>query len=115
MKPIKAFAWFGLALMSAAIIYGFLYGDFSGEGRMFLNLVWGRVTMIDLYLSFGVFIIWILYRESNWIWKTTWTLFILTSGSFAICLYLLVTLYRSHNNPRIFFMGHPKKHLNKVE
>lgn len=108
MKSVKGLAWIGLALMSAAIIYGFLYGDFAGEGAQLLGLVWGRVTMIDLYISFSVFIAWIFYREKSLTWKITWMVFILGTGSFAICLYLLITLYRSRNNARVFFMGHPK-------
>ncbi len=109
MKVIKTFAWLGLAIMSGAIIYGFLYGDFINEGSVLLNLVWGRVTLIDIYISFAVFIAWILYRETKLVWKAVWTLLVLTLGSYGICLYILVTVYRCHNNPRLFFMGKSRR------
>lgn len=108
MKGLKRLAWSGLALMSGMIINGFLNGDFFAEGSVLLGMVWGQVTMVDLYIAFAVIIAWVFYREDKWVWKGTWTVFILLTGSFAICLYLLVTLYRSNNNMRVFLMGHSK-------
>lgn len=105
MKSIKILAWLGLVLMSGAIIYGFLYGDFSGEGTRLLNMVWGQVTLIDIYIVFSLFIAWVVYREKTGLSKGIWTLLILTLGSFAICLYILIAAYRCRNNPKRFFMG----------
>lgn len=105
MKSIKILAWLGLILMSGAIIYGFLYGDFSGEGGRLLSMTWGQVTLIDLYISFSIFIAWVIYREKTYFSKGVWTLLILTLGSYAVCLYILIAAYRSRNTPKLFFMG----------
>ena len=109
MKAIKRLAWTGLAIMSSAIIYGFLYGDYMMDGPVLMGLVWGRVTMIDTYVSYAIFIAWILYRETSSIWKLTWTLLVLVLGSYALCLYVLITSYRCYNSPRIFFMGKSRR------
>lgn len=105
MKLAKGLAWLGLTIISGAIIYGFLYGDFMADGAELLSNVWGRVTLIDIYISFFVIIGWVVYREKHMVWKIVWPVLILTLGSYAICLYILIALYRCHNNPRIFFMG----------
>tara|TARA_Y100001933_G_C18964993_1_gene549894 strand:+ start:1155 stop:1484 length:330 start_codon:yes stop_codon:yes gene_type:complete len=108
MKTIKGLAWLGFALMSGAIIYGFLFGDFSEEGSRLLAMVWGRVTLIDLYISFSVFIAWVVYREKTMFSKGIWSLLILTLGSYAICLYILIAAYRCKNDPKLFLMGSRK-------
>ena len=54
----------GLAIvMGATIIYGFVAGDFGDEGTTILDLAWGRVTLIDLYVGLGLFAAWVLLRD----------------------------------------------------
>lgn len=105
MKAIKTLAWIGLAVMSAAIIYGFLYGDLLSEGEIIRDLAWGRVTMVDTLVVYTLLAAWIFYRERIFGWKLAWTLLVFVFGSYAICLYILITAYRCYNSPGIFFMG----------
>ncbi|MBT8216165.1 MAG: hypothetical protein HKN74_03200 [Acidimicrobiia bacterium] len=50
-------------VMAAAIGYGFVAGDFGSEGSTILELAWGRVTLIDLYVGLGLFAAWVLLRD----------------------------------------------------
>lgn len=50
-------------VMASTIVYGFVAGDFGDEGSTILELAWGRVTLIDLYVGLGLFAAWVLLRD----------------------------------------------------
>ncbi len=51
----KVVALLGVAVMSAALFYGFATGDFFGEGRQLATMPWGIVSLVDLYTGFVLF------------------------------------------------------------
>jgi len=105
MKMTKGLAWLGLTVMSASIVYGFLYGEFMTEGGIILGSILGQVTLIDLYISLMIVVGWIWFREREWTWRIVWLIFVMVFGSFASCLYVLIALYRCNDDPKVFFMG----------
>ena len=61
MTAIRTVSALGVAAMTIALIYGFSSGDFSGEGGQILDLIWGRITLIDLYVGVAIiaaFVFW---------------------------------------------------------
>ena len=62
MKAGQAFSLIGTIIMGFSIIYGFVMGDFTGEGSIILSIIWGKITMVDIYISFLIFTLWIIYR-----------------------------------------------------
>jgi len=41
--------------MGFSILYGLIVGDFAGEGSVIFSLLWGKVTLIDIYISFFIY------------------------------------------------------------
>jgi len=105
MKIAKGLAWFGFVVISGMIVYGFIYGNFILEASILMDFVWGKVALVDLYISFFIIYSWIWYREKERLWKATWFILILILGSYAMCLYILIALYRCDNDVKKFLLG----------
>lgn len=80
--------------MAGAIVYGFVAGDFGDEGSAILDLAWGRVTLIDLYLGLVLFGGWIVMRERS-VRAVPWLLALVVLGNFAAGLYAFIVSMRS--------------------
>lgn len=79
------------AAMTTALGYGFIAGrGFGSEGAQLLELAWGRVTVVDLYLMLAVFAVWIWRREPNRMVAFGWTVALCVLGSLAAGAYLLL-------------------------
>lgn len=74
------------ALMAGAVVYGFLAGDFGDEGRNILDLAWGRVTLIDLYIGLMLFGGWIVIRD-GWVRAIPWFVALVVLGNLAAAAY----------------------------
>ena len=72
--------------MAATIVYGFAAGDFGDEGSAILDLAWGRVSLIDLYLGFVLFGGWILLREPS-VRAVPWLVALAVLGNLAAAIY----------------------------
>ena len=105
MKTAKIISLLGVLAMTAALIYGFTIGDFSGEGSQLLSMPWGIVSLVDLYTGFILFSMWIIYREKALPIAIIWTVAMMTLGFFAGALYTLINLYTSDNDWRKFWLG----------
>ena len=105
MKTAKIFSVLGILAMTAVLIYGFTIGDFSGEGSQLLSMPWGIVSMVDLYVGFILFSLWIIYREKSLLAAILWTIAMMTLGFFAGSLYALLALQQSKGDWKQFWMG----------
>ena len=105
MKTVAILASLGALAMTVILVYAFVEGDFAREGRQLLAMPWGSVSLVDLYVGFLLFAAWILYRDGITIPSLLWIVAIMTLGSLAICVYVLVSIRTSKSNWHIFFMG----------
>ncbi len=105
MNIAKVIAWIGLAAMSTVLVYGFAFGDFAADGKALLANPWGVVSLVDLYVGFSLFSIWIVYREQSAARSVMWVILMMTLGFFTGALYMLVALYSSRNDWRRFWLG----------
>jgi hypothetical protein len=105
MRVAKALALFGFAIMLVTLSYGFLAGDFGGEGGILLRMPWGRVSLIDVYVGFAVFSGWIVYRERPWWHSVLWVALVMVLGNMVVCLYLYLALQQSRGDWQRFFRG----------
>ncbi len=108
MKIAKAIAWIGLIAMTAAIGNGFMNGSFSQDGAELLSNPWGIVSLVDLYVGFALFSLWIAFRESSLIMIIFWIILMMVLGFFTGALYVLITLYKSRGDWALFFLGRHK-------
>ncbi|MFU8795188.1 MAG: DUF1475 family protein [Dethiobacteria bacterium] len=105
MKAAKIIAWSGLIAMTVVLINGFVNGDFSIDGAALLANPWGIVSLVDLYVGFALFSVWIVFREKSTLSAVIWVVLMMALGFFAGSLYTLIALYRSGDNWAAFFMG----------
>jgi hypothetical protein len=105
MKTAKIISLFGTISMSAIILWALFTGDFSGEGNILLGMPWGIVSLVDLYIGFFLFSLWIIYREKNKFMTVFWVFLMLTLGFFTGSLYVILALQKSRGNWQKFFLG----------
>ncbi len=105
MKIAKAIALLGLLAMTGILIYGFIIGDFGGEGTRLLAMPWGIVSLVDLYVGFTLFSCWIVYREKAVLPCAIWVFLVMVLGFWAGALYTFIALQNSGGNWKRFWMG----------
>jgi FtsH-binding integral membrane protein len=105
MKLAKIISILGVIAMTAALVNGFVFGDFTGEGGQLMSMPWGIVSLVDLYTGFTLFSAWIIYREKSLPVAILWTIAMMTLGFFAGSLYAFTALQTSNNDWRKFWMG----------
>lgn len=105
MKLPKILTWLGLGAMTYGLANGFIQGDFVEDGKELLANPWGVMSMIDLYVGFTLFSMWIFYREKQPIKAILWTILMMVLGFFTACIYVLMALYKSKGNWDLFFKG----------
>lgn len=105
MNIAKTIAWAGLLAMTGAITYGFMAGDFWADGALILANPWGVVSLVDLYVGFILFSMWIAFREKSPPVAAVWIIAMMILGFFTGALYVLLALYQSQGDWPLFFMG----------
>lgn len=105
MKTGQTLSLIGTIIMGFSIVYGFIMGDFTGEGSVLLSLLWGKITMIDIYISFLIFTAWIIFRENNLGRSIVWFILMMVLGSFTSYLYLYLNFRQSQSNWQKFWYG----------
>ncbi len=103
MKNVRLFAWIGAVVMAAMIVFSLLTGDFAAEGSVLMGMVWGQMSLVDLYVGFLLFYLWIWYREKSPVSKLLWFIVLMTTGSLATALYILTVSYQSKTKEEFFF------------
>lgn len=111
MKLAKVFAWLGVIAMTVILIYGFTAGNFSSDGSMIISNPWGKVSLVDLYVGFSLFALWIVFRERHPVVSIVWVVLLMVLGFFTGALYILINLYQSNGDWLEFFLGNQKQSL----
>jgi hypothetical protein len=91
------------AVMAVTIMAGLAAGNFGDEGGTILDLAWGRVTLVDLYVGLALFGGWIVIRERGAA-ALPWLVALALLGNLATALYALIASLRS-NSPTAFLLG----------
>lgn len=105
MKTARAISALGLLAMSVAILRAFVVGDFGTEGAWLTSHPWGIVSLVDLYVGFIIFSMWIVYRERSRPAAVVWVVLMMILGNWTAALYVLVALHTSAGDWRRFWMG----------
>ena len=105
MKIAKLIAWIGLLAMTAALLNGFINGNFGEDGGELLSNPWGMVSLVDLYVGFVLFSIWIAFREKNVLLAIIWIILMMVLGFFTGSLYIFIALIKSGGDWKKFWLG----------
>ncbi|BCR36646.1 DUF1475 family protein [Mariniplasma anaerobium] len=113
MKIAKIISGVGALAMTIALLNGFINGSFFDDGSIILNNPWGIVSLVDLYVGFIIFSMWIYFREEKKVHSILWIISVMLLGFFSVSIYVLIALFRSHDNWLDFFLGYQKDTLVK--
>lgn len=105
MKAIKILGWLGVLAMTLVIGNAFINGNFSEDGGELLRNPWGVVSLVDLYVGFILFSIWIVLREESLGAMVIWIVLMMILGFFIGSVYVLKAAYESKGDKEVFLMG----------
>ncbi len=54
---------------------------------------WVATTLVDIYIGFFIFWLWLAYRETSWFARLGWAVAIVVLGNIATLVYLLLRLF----------------------
>ena len=100
MRALRATTGLLTAVMAVTIAYGFAAGSFSDEGGTILDLAWGRVTLIDLYVGLALFGGWIVLRERSWR-AVPWLIALVFLGNLATAAYAFLAAVRADSTGEV--------------
>lgn len=95
----------GVLAMTLVLGYGFIIGDFFDDGALIMSNPWGIVSLVDLYVGFSLFSVWIVYREKSIVSGSIWVILMMVLGFFTGALYVLIALLQSKGDMNKFFYG----------
>jgi len=113
MKVGKIISWIGLAAMTFGLFNGFINGDFFVDGSKLFSNPWGVMSLIDLYVGFTLFSMWIGFREKSIVSAFIWIVLMMVLGFFTGCVYVLLAFYSSKGDWLKFFLGSKKDSVIK--
>jgi len=113
LRLAKIAAWIGAIAMAAVIFNGFVNGNFGQDGGELLQNPWGIVSLVDLYVGFILFSLWIGFREAHPAAAAVWIVFMMVLGFFTASVYILAALHYSRGDWLTFFLGAKKDSLVK--
>ena len=105
MNIARLISVIGLLVMTIAIVYAFAFGNFVVEGAWLTSHPWGIVSLIDLYVGFTIFSLWIVYREKSRATAVVWVALMMVLGNWTAALYVLLALSASRGDWKKFWMG----------
>ncbi|GEM_PF-350543 len=103
MNVLRGFAIAGTLAMLLVLGNGFLNGNFFEDGGELLRNPWGVVSVVDLYVGFALFSLWIVYRE-KWQVSVPWVILMMVFGFLTASVYLL-WLSLKHDNVKSVLLG----------
>jgi hypothetical protein len=95
MVLVRFLTGLGTLVMAATIVWGFATASFTEEGAALLELAWGRVTLIDIYLAFLLVWGWIAWRERSPVRAVAWLGATVVLGSLALFGYAFLASLRA--------------------
>lgn len=87
------FILFFLGMLSVTIIASIDQNIFEAVGNMWPNW-WFKATLVDAYIGFFTFFVWVAYKELHLWRKILWFALIMLLGNVAISAYMLIELYK---------------------
>jgi len=83
-----------LVCMFAMTVVASLDRSVFNVGQEMLSDRWFQATLLDAYLAFLTFYVWVAYKEASLAGRVIWFVLIATLGSMAMASYVLIQLWR---------------------
>jgi len=87
---------FGLffLIMLAFTVRASLDRSILDVGWAIVGDAWFQATLVDAYLGFFTFYVWVAYKERTWVGRIVWFVLIMALGNMAMATYVLIQLAR---------------------
>ena len=95
MNIVKITALLGALAMSVVLLNGFVNGSFFEDGAALMRNPWGVVSLVDLYVGFILFSLWIVYREASWTSRIIWVVLMMVFGFLTASIYVFIVFHRA--------------------
>jgi len=82
------------ATMSGFITWASLAQPIFGIPREVFTNPWFVTTLVDAYLAFITFYVWVAWKEQSTGARVLWLIVVLLWGNFAMAIYVLIELFR---------------------
>lgn len=89
MRVIKPLLILGIVIFAIGLALAFEQGQFLKEGSLIYSLPWGKIMLMDLYIGFSLFALFIGLMEKSWVGTFFWVLSLLVLGNIVALIYLL--------------------------
>src|SRR3546814_1030210 len=76
---------------------------------------WFIATLVDTYLAFFTFWLWVAYKERSNIARVLWLLLILALGNIAIAGYMLIQLWRLPRAAKVADLLRSEEHTSELQ
>lgn len=87
LRIVRVLAPIAAVAMATTVVVGLVAAP-EGAATAFLDNVWGRVTVVDLYLALLATWVWIAWRDRNAPSAVVWAVLLITTGSVALWAYV---------------------------
>ena len=106
---MPAVAWITVAsagaLMALALTWAAVTGDLRAEGGALLDMPWGVVTLVEVYVGLALFACWVFWREASGLRAGAWMIAAALAGNIVSCVYVLLALRAARGDARRFWLG----------
>ena len=87
LRVARALAPVAAIVMLGTVVIGLLNAP-QGAAAELLDNIWGRMTIIDLYLALLAPWVWIVWRDRRPVGAVVWGLLLMATGSIALWAYI---------------------------
>lgn len=101
VRVVRLGAAFTLGAMLAGIVGAVAVGDLRTEGAALVATPWGRLTLVDAYLAFGIGWAWIALRERHPARAAAWAAAVAVTGSLPLAAYAFGASLRADDVPQL--------------
>ena len=81
-----------LIILLGCLAYALRAGDIATSGPVLFGSPWGIMTLVDLYVGFILFALFIISQETERRIAALWIAALLVLGNIVACIYLMVKL-----------------------
>lgn len=92
-------------VMALALLWAGIGGDLQAEGASMVEMRWGVVSLVEIYVGIGLFGGWVFARESSWLRAGGWMLGVILIGNLVSCIYVLFALREAKGDSARFWLG----------
>ena len=97
---ITIFSVFFLTMLVVTVQASMSQNMLQAGGQLLPN-PWFRATLVDAYLGFLTFYVWVFYKETSLLRRGVWFVLIMALGNMAIAAYVLFQIVRLDRTDRM--------------